>query len=341
MWMLAAGAALASIPVAFRDGDTVSIDGPVTFGLVGGYAWAGPETADDLRSAELAFLVLAGDAVPRGSRRAYHALLERIGTVPVVPLPGAGESRSDGALRRFSSTFSGLGVAGLGPSVPWRSFDLRTDGVSWRFLVLDADRDRRGVPFEDELSWVPKVVAEGDAPLILLLNRPVRSLSASWPPDASEGAVQLHELVRRHTGPTRIALVAAGGAPTPEFVLPGGAWGEGWLGVGRADGPPDTLVRADATTQLEPGLDEALERWFVAEGAARPTVADDYRPDVWPVTGWWRVTLDGPLLTAALRMCRPSRGGCADVYTVSWTRDDGWRYPKTPVAPTDGVSRPE
>jgi hypothetical protein len=324
MWMVAS-AAFASVPIAIRDGEVATVDGPVRFALVGGLAWASPATEADLHAAGLGFVVLAGDAVPRGSRSAYEVLRERLAGLPVVPLPGAGEARGDASLRWFSSTFTGLGVEGLDLNVPWRAFDIRTEGVSWRFLVLDADGDRRGTSFQDQLSWVPKVVADGDDPLIVLLNRPVRSMSASWDPSASAGAALLHDVVRRHTAPTRIALVAAGGAPSPEFVLPGGPWGEGWLGVGRASGPPDTLIRATATAELEPGLDDALMRWFVSDGVPAPSVVDDYRADTWPVTGWWRVTLDGEELAATLRMCRAR--GCADVYTVRWTRTDGWRYP--------------
>lgn len=323
MWILAA-LAHGAVPVAFRDGETVAVDGRVVFGLVGGFAWARPETEADLRSSGLGFVVLTGDAVPRGSKAAYETLVSRLDGLPVVPLPGPGEVRGDPGLRRFSSVFSGLGVEGLDVRVPWRAFDLRTDGTTWRFVVLDADSDRRGIPFADELSWVPKVVADGEDPLILLLNHPVRSLSSSWQPARSEGAVMLHDLVRRHAEPTRIALVASGGTPCPEFVLPGGPWGEGWLGVGRADGPSDTLLRANAPFELEPGLDAALSRWFLDDGVLPPAVTDDYRPDTYPVQGWWRITLDGTELVATMRMCRQD---CADVYTVRWTRDDGWRYP--------------
>lgn len=328
MWFLAVGPSWSAVPVAFRDGDVLAADGAVRFGLVGGFAWAGPVTEADLADSRLSFVVLAGDAVTRGSKRAWSGLSERLQErlhgIPVVPLPGAGEGRGDRSLATFAAAWDGLGVVGLSLPVPWRSFDVRTGETTWRFLVLDAETGRPGTRFEDELSWVPKVVADGDEPLILLSNLPVRSLSASWNPADAAGAEQLHALVRRHSGPTRIALVASGGAPSPEFVLPGGPWGEGWLGVGRTDGPADTLQRVREPLTLEPGLDSALSQWFVAGGLPALSTNDDYRAETWPVQGWWRVTLDGAELSATLRMCRST---CADVYTVRWTEAGGWRYP--------------
>lgn len=318
------------MPIAARDGDVLRRDGPIRFGLVGGLASAGPSLDDDLRAGDLAFVVLAGDAVRRGTRRAYAALAERLGDLPAVPMPGRGEVRGDRDLSRYANAWGGLGVRGIDRDpVPWRAFDLCVGAAPWRLVVLDADEQRLGARFTDETYWLPKVLGgDDDGPVLLLMSRPVGSLWSGWDREGSRGAAMLHGLVLRHTSPGRLPLVAAFGTPSPELALPGGPWGEGWLGIGQVEGASGEVARTASSLALEPGFDRALVRWFSGFGADAATLeaAPGYGSDRTPLSGWWLLEVDGARLDATLRMRAPT-GRWGEVYRVRWTPDDGWREP--------------
>lgn len=313
--------------MAAIDGDVVEWSGPIRFGMVGGLAYADTSLDGDLRAAGLSFVVLVGDAVPRGTPRAYSALHQRLDTLPAVPLPGPGEARGDRRLTTYGRAWEGLGVRGVDDDpVPWRAFDLCTDGARWRLVVLDADRERLRDRFRDETFWLPKVLGNREAQVIVVANRPVGTVWSDWDPASSAGAAFLHGLVLRHTDATRLTLVAAGGTPSPELALPGGPWGEGWLAVGRATGPAGTLTRATQSLALEPGFDRALSAWFAAAGMDRDALdaAAAYTADRTPVSGWWVVELTGRTLEAALRL-QDAQGAWSEAFRVRWTPEEGWR----------------
>jgi hypothetical protein len=322
MWPVWMGPALDPTPIVAQDGERLVREGAVRFALVGGYAQAPPSLDQDLREADVDFVALVGDAVSQGTSGAYRDLSRRLAGLPVCPLPAAGERRRDEELRRFQRAWQGLGVRGLREPVSWRAFFLESGRHPWRVVVLDADREALGPRFLDEQFWLPKVVSEGDEPLIVLLNAPLDPLVATAPPD--RGALALHTALRRHVSGSRVALVAAtGGAPS--LTLPGGPWGEGWASVGQVGGTPETLHRQAGELSLEPGLDEALVTWFADRGADQALLDAglDYEASRWPLLGWWLVTLEGPALTLELRLAHNDDWHA--VYRTSWTREGGWR----------------
>jgi hypothetical protein len=327
MWPVWMGPAPDPTPIVAQDGERLARQGAVRFALVGGYAQAPPSLDQDLRQAQVDFVVLVGDAVSHGTSGAYRDLTQRLAGLPVCPLPGEGERSRDPGLRRFRQTWEGLGVRGLQEPVTWRAFFLETERHPWRMVVLDADREALGSRFFDEQFWLPKVVSEGDEPLIVLMNAPLDPLVATAPPD--RGALQLHSALRRHVSGSRVALVAAtGGAPS--LTLPGGTWGEAWASVGQVGGTPVTLHREAGELALEPGLDEALSSWLTDRGAD-PVLLDagvDYEASRWPLLGWWLVTLQGPELSLELRLAH--NDVWRTVYRTSWTREGGWKQSEQP-----------
>lgn len=323
MWWipLAALAAPRTIaPVEGRDGERVERPHAITFGLVGGLARATPEAWLDLQNADLAFVVSVGDAVERSSRRQYRRAQQRLGALPITPLPGVGEARGDRDLGRFFRAWGGLGVRGASRPTSWRAFDLVPQGARWRVLVVDADAERLGDRFLDELIWLPKVTAPLTEPLIVVSNEPVTSLVQGT--GASDGARRLHDQIRRHTDPMRAPLFVSGGG-APELVMPGGPWGEAWLTVGQISGPPATLVRVTDALALDAGFDEALVRFFSeSTDVAALSANGPYTASSFPLQGWWRVTIGADALTATLRMA--GLQGWTDVHTIRWSRAAGW-----------------
>ena len=127
------------IPIAVADGGAIDQDRPIRVGIVGGYHLAPPSLDQDLRGASLDLVILAGDAVERGTGRAYRDLYARLSQLPLSPMPGPGERRGDRKLRRYERAFSGLGVRGLDADASWRAFDITSGDNLWRVVQLDVD----------------------------------------------------------------------------------------------------------------------------------------------------------------------------------------------------------
>src|SRR5690606_20111976 len=122
------------VPVLVRDAGRV--EGQVVrLGIVGGWSLTPEPVRRSVLEAGLDGLLLLGDTTPRGTRARWGEALPTLGALPVLPLPGEGERRSDRQLRTFHEVFEGYGVEGLGVSTSWQSFTVVTRGARWRFVV--------------------------------------------------------------------------------------------------------------------------------------------------------------------------------------------------------------
>lgn len=303
-------APMPSAPVAAADGAALGADGRFPVLVVGGLAGADAAVDERLQVGPPQLVVLAGDAVARSTAGDWSRLHQRVEGLPVVPLPGDGEARRDPHRRRFLEAWDGLGVAGLDGEVSWRSFTVATGRARWRVVVLDADRERLGDRWVDELHWVPKVVSTGRERLIVLLDHPERSVAGP----VSEGAGELMSLVRRHADPARLVLVVAG-STAPELLLTGGRWGEGALGAGRIGGG-EPLPLGPRAAALDPVLVASLAELL------QPGVEEPPPDPVPPLSAYWELGLAEDALSLVLWVRRPE--GWVAAPASRWTGDGGW-----------------
>jgi hypothetical protein len=306
--------------MAAQDGDVLFRDAPYSVAIVSDFAAGGRALGDALARSKPDLLVLAGDAIDRSRTEDWIALFDAVGEIPVVPLPGTGERRGDRSSKRFLTAWQGLGVEGLPEPVSWRTFVVSTPTSGWRFVVLDADRAHLDGGWNNQLHWIPKAATAGNEPLVVLLARPPRSLTTGR--DAA--AEELVDLLREHADPSRVVLVASGGAGATELILPGGRWGEGWLNTGPPIPPTEPLPRAVGDLVLAPSADAALTEWFggALEDADRQALAAAPTFDPWPVAGFWWVSFFEDGLGCELRLYHD--GTWVPLPLVRWSADGGW-----------------
>lgn len=284
--------------------------------------------------------VLAGTELPESG-----AL--RVRTVPVA---GNHDRVYDNRLRGFGAAFQGVGAdIGYGRVATWYSFDEEVLGYTWRFLVVDSDKEALGSRWNEQLRWLEQTTGEDteyDA-LIVLMHHPLVTLATNMESNEGGGPRELLGLIEDHSRISALRMVFAGHSHTNEVFLPNGTLGELYLNAGGGGSPADSLRRwgpADAAgfkdVQLEPIFDLALIKEFGrwAETRAFPqNIIDKARGDgsyegftaeydagYFPIQGWWDIGLGKGDASLSFRM-RGEDGELQDRYVIQYTLKDGWK----------------
>jgi hypothetical protein len=311
-------------PLSIAAPDGQVLEGDVTIAVVGRLADA-PEAAAAIHADDPALVVLAGDAVHRSVLDEWAALRASVATLPVSPLPGAGESVGDRKRKGFAAAWDGLGVPGLPGEVTWRSLDVHDGGLRWRLVMVDADRDALGDRWTDQLFWIPKVVGDdGYDHLVVISNQAPATLELEAP-EASAGLDELLQLVREHADASRMVLLVAGGGHTPHAILPGGRWGEAWVLTGSPRGPTPALLKADDDQVLATGLADALLAEFERRAGYEldgVKLAQTFEERT-AIAGWWTLHFADGALDLQLRLADGETW--RTVYTLRFSPSGGWR----------------
>jgi hypothetical protein len=324
------------------DGATVTIERPLRVAVVGatrelGARWTADALIDDLRSLRPDVLLLTGDYVARSDVAEWNALHERWDRVAegVVALPGEGERRGDRRLSGHSAAFAGQGVPEL-RGVPFWHFDIVTEGVCWRFVMLDSDARSLGATWRDQLFWLPKVVT-GDSydRLVVAINEPTNGLAGDVRADAAESVATLLRVIGDHADPARLSLVTSGGAASNNIALPQGPYGPAHLLAGNGSVEGVALRRRSLNSaggravsieaMFAASLDIEMEHWTGGVGPEGPLELEDtsWDPRVMSVAGWWGIEIAGYEVALTYRTrCRD--GSHHDLYKLVFSRSRGW-----------------
>lgn len=315
-------------------------DGPDVLVMMGDHVRAG--IGPDWKRLDKDFQpILEGTTAAKGDGR-------RLGAVPVV---GDHEAIGDPRYTGFGESWPEVGAdIGFGRVGSWYAFDLETSGYTWRFVVLDANREALGSRWSEQLGWIERSAATGKFDgMVVLMHEGLVDLGGREP-DMNKGGApgELLEHLEDAIGISRLRAVVFGGHGACQAVLPGGPLGTLHLGAGCGGGPAQSLRRWTAADSagmakdipLEPIFDLAimnqLDRWnrdvglpeiAIDEAKARNSFAGftaAYNPRHFAVQGWWKASLEGEALSFTFRFRRPD-GTFVDVYEVAFTDATGWR----------------
>ncbi len=313
---------------------TQSHDGPVRVAVVGATRARGADfEAEPLVRSITRWdphaVLLTGGYVQRGTAVEWRDWRDRWTTLGdrAVGVPDRSSRRGDRKLTRWRAARIGGHVDDL-PGSSWSAGTLTTDGVRWRVVVLDVERDALGPRWLDERSWLPKVLTDTRDydHLIVLAGRPLASLEQGATP-GSVAVEEMLDLVSEHTAPAKLLAVISGGTATNEVLLHNGSFGEVHLVAGNGRIPAKDLDRRGSSPlasvgemALVDGFDAALaEAWTRRAGGPLP---DRYDAGKLPIRGWWMLELDGHDLALAFQLEEPD--GYREVYRIAYTRTMGW-----------------
>lgn len=284
--------------------------------------------------------VLEGTTAAKGGGK-------RVGAVPVV---GDYEGISDPRYTGWGAAWPEVGAdVGFGRVGSWYSFDLESLGYTWRFVVLDGNKEALGSRWTEQIGWIERSASKGKFDgLVVLMHLGLVDLGGREPDmNRGEAPQELLETLEDAIGLSRLRAVVFGGHGACQAVMPGGPLGTLHIGAGCGGGPTQHLRRwtaADAAGMakdipLEPIFDlslmNQLDRWNRDVGL--PEVAVDeakarnsfqgftaaYNPRHFPVQGWWKGEVAGEKLSFTFRFRRLD-GRFVDIYSVSFSDAKGW-----------------
>lgn len=317
------------------------------------------------------FAVLMGDTVGAGSVSEWRAFDERHSIllegatvaplpgmrIPGVPVAGTREAAGDERFFGLEGAWPGVGATiGYNRVATWYAFDVKTQGKTWRFLVLDGGKARLGSRWQEEKAWIPKAVAGKYEGLIIFMHDPEVDLGGKQlVMNVDGGPHELLETVEDATDLSRIRMVFGAGSYTNQALLPDGPFGAMHINAGGGGGPAEDLKRWGAgeasgrkgdihlETTYDLALLAAMDRWN--RNASIPDVVIDeakargaftgfigtYAGQHFPTYGWWKVSVAGQYVEVDYRLRLPD-GSFVDLYRANFSEKEGWKASR-PSAP--------
>ncbi|MFT7519164.1 MAG: hypothetical protein ACI9MC_001304 [Kiritimatiellia bacterium] len=359
-----------------KHGDVVKTKGKVSFAVVGttrsvaygvrGEPTVPAETIADVRSQlavrGLDFVVLTGGFVRRSTNDEWNAfdarwkdLLDGQTTSDnksrraVLPLPGPGELLADRRLQGYGAAFPDAGAPiGYNRVASWSHVDVDLGKTTWRLLFLDSNKSALGSRWNEQLFWLPKVIADDSYDkLVVFMSDPRLTLAQGEKMNRGGAPTELIDIIEEEAGVMKLMAVVSGGPATNEMFLPSGIFGEAYVVAGNSGIGMPTLLKAGAAdvagykdVGLDPFFDTALMGEFntwsedlefpetvINKAKSRgewETYTGRYDGDSFPVTGWWVVTLEGEDVELTFRMRRHD-GSFHDLYVSRFKRGKGWQ----------------
>lgn len=373
-----------------KDADAVTDGDTVGFAIVGPNRAPVPrvgieetnalvaDVVDQTPMKGLDFVVFTGDYVSSSSTAEWTAFSERWkdvleGETPsetkrrrrVVPVPGDQEYAGDKRLVGYGAAFEGVGAQiGYNRVGSWYHFDVKSNGKTWRFVVVDTHKAELGSRWQEQLFWLPKVVSEGGYDqLLVLMPDPWVTMAGGVTMDPGDAPSELLAIVDENAGLGKYIGVITGGTHTNEVYLPSGNFGEGVIVAGNSAVEGHDIARWGAAddaglkdVKLEPLFDLALaaefDKWSTAKNFSEKTIdhakargafetyTGVYEGASFPVQGWWAGEIVGSKLSLTFRM-KGFDGKFYDIYKIGWSKKNGWVPETTGKGAPKGVNEGE
>ena len=359
-------------PLLADDGEVLAVEGALTLAVVGNLrepvraidtplgrtAPAKGATEDivaDIAAAQPDGLVLLGDAVRSGKKSEYKRLSRRAGAllsgaVKLVPVVGEHESMRDDRLQAWGEAFPGAGAdIGLNRAASWYAFDVKTDGYTYRIVVLDSNRQAMGSRWGEQLTWLQDEALQGKYQgVIVFMHHALLDLAGAEPKMNRSGVPsELLDIVEDRAGMGKLRAVFSADGHVSEVLRPDGALGTLYVGAGGGGAPGEDLSRwADASeagrsgdvsldTLYDVAILKALDYWsddhpvppVVIDQAKGQNSFEGFRPLIsarhMPTYGWFLLTLEGAELRVDFRHRLPD-GTVEGRYALRFSEENGW-----------------
>ena len=240
----------------------------------------------------------------------------------VVPIDAAAR-RHDVQGKAWRHSFSEPGVRQIGGAT-WWYLDVVSQERRWRLLFLDGDRAVLAEGWQDQRTWIPKVVSGDEFDhLLVVTSKPRWTLARGG--SASTDVGSLLSLVQEHAGPTRLMAVVGGSTGVNEVLLPDGWFGALHLGAGNSGVSGSALGRQGSGTNeqlvLPNGFDAALVQLAQRQGQ-EPSITRDAFLNGLQLSGWWQIELAGSDIQVAFRTSVD--GTYSEIYRTSYDPGTGW-----------------
>jgi hypothetical protein len=267
--------------------------------------------------------------------------------VAALPVVGDREFLFDDSLSRMGSTFPGSGAdIGYNRQASWYTFDVTVSRHTWRFMVLDTNKEALGSRWREQLNWIPRATTGEYDYLLVFMHHPRVTLANGAEMNRGGIPSDLIDRVEDSTDILKLRAVFAAGSHTNEFYLPEGFLGVGYFVAGGGGARADTLNRwGDGSPagyeaiQLEPRFDLALQAEFGRQAdqgdwpqEVREHARADgewagfpggYDADWFPLYGYWSVALQREGLVATF--VQVGESGSKELFRVDYEVEEGWR----------------
>jgi hypothetical protein len=294
-----------------------------------------------------------GDMVRSGSKKEWKKFqseqLGSISNIPVMPVVGDTEAIRDGKYSNFNTTFPNVGDnIGYNRVGSWYYYDVETDGTTWRFMVLDANKSVLKSRWNEQLAWIDDSVQGDYEGLFIFMHSPWYNLAGASPEmNPQNNPRELIEYVEDSLGMMKLRAVFFAGGHANQAITPNGNYGSLYVGVGGGGAPaedlylwqPGTMAGVKGRVELESVYRDALlnqfDRWN-SRNSLSPAAMDkafnkgSYEgfPGLidgseFPVQGFWELKLKGKQSVIVYHHYLPN-GTILKMYKMDYTDKEGW-----------------
>ncbi len=313
-----------------------------------------PALLTNIKNKSPSCVAFVGDFTRSGHKKEWSRFqaeqLSHLGNIPVLPVAGDLEALKDSKYLNFKANFPNFGTdIGYNRVSSWYFYDVKMEGTTWRFMVLDANKKLLKSKWKEQLSWIDETMqGEFDA-LFVFMHLPYYNLAGSSPKMNPEGnPKELIEYIEDSMMDVKLRAVFFGGEHSNQAILPQGNFGTAYIGVGGGGAPADDLYlwqsgeafdildRVSLETVFREKLLSEVERWNSQSPLSTTTLNKAFNTgsyekfpgliegNAYPVQGWWSLELEGKKSEITYYHYYQN-GSIAPVYRLEYSEKRGWK----------------
>ena len=299
-------------------------------------------------------VVFVGDMVKNGSKKEWKRFekdqLSLIPKQPVQPVIGDYEALKDPKYLNTEDIFPDLGTdIGYNRVGSWSYFDVNTDGVKWRVLILDANKSALTSRWNEQMLWLEEVTKGDFEAAFVFIHQPWYDLSGSTP-KMNEGGhpEELISYIEGSMDMLKLRGVFFGGGHANQVILPNGPYGTLHVGAGGGGAPAEDLYQwqdgmehgmpnqIELEERLTAVLREQVDRLH-GQSALSPATLDKafntgtykdfpglFEGSQVPTQGWWELILDGSSSRIVYHFIF-ANGTIEPIYELRYSEKRGWK----------------
>ena len=300
-------------------------------------------------------VAFVGDMTRSGHKREWVKFqkeqLSLLGDIPIIPVAGDSEGAKDPKYLNLKATFPDFGTdIGYNRVSSWMSYDVKTEGMTWRFMVLDANKSMLKSKWKEQMAWIDETMQEGEFDaLFIFMHTPYYNLAGGSPKMNNEGTPkELIEQVDNSLLSMKLRAVFFGGEHANQVILPQGDFGTAYIGAGGGGAPADDLYLWQSgekfdildRVKLEPVFRDRLlkevDRWN-SQTPLSPTTMNkafntgSYKDfpgliegNAYPIYGWWSLDIEGSV-SSITYYHHYMNGSIQPIYKLRYSEKSGWK----------------